>query len=397
MVLVRIGVDRLHLLRRVGNGLFHIAVLVPDECLLGVEPAFEELGDGGARELGVLAFVPGGGQRIERGLRLPPALGHNRNSAVADLHHVLDAGHVLYLGGVEAYELAAEHRAILDRRAQHAGEFQIEAVDLLTGEFGRGIEASERLAGNLPVLGIFERHVLRWLDPGGGFGNLAEGRGAAGGPMCDHAVRCAAFRCGDFPLVGGSRNQHGARGRAGLAYILVRFADGAASGRKLTAPHTVAREVLAGSWKFGRDLRPVAFQLLGHELGKARHRALPHLGAGDADHNAVVRLDHDPGRDLRGALRRTDDVGAEREVHAEGEPPAQRGRTYDEGAPIDLWNVGHGCLLPHAVAAAWIAARTCWNVPQRQMLVMALSMSASLGLGFSLSRAATAMIMPLWQ
>ena len=43
------------------------------------------------------------------------------------------------------------------------------------------------------------------------------------------------------------------------------------------------------------------------------------------------------------------------------------------------------------------AARTCWNVPQRQMLVMASSMSASVGLGFSLSRAVTAMIMPLWQ
>jgi hypothetical protein len=302
-----------------------------------------------------------------------------------------------FFGGVEAYELAAEHRAILDRRAQHAGEFHIEAVDVLTGELGRGIEALERLTDDLPVLGILKRHVLRRLDLGGGFGNLAEGRGAAGGPMRDHAVRCAAFRCGHFPLVGGSRNQHGARNGAGLAYILVRFADGAASGRKLTTPHTVACEVLPGSRKFGRDLQPVAFQLLGHELGEARHRALPHLGAGDADHDAVVRLDHDPGRDLRGALRGANDVGTERELHAEGEAAAERGRTCDKGAPIDLGNVGHGSPPPHAVAAAWIAARTCWNVPQRQMLVIALLMSASLGLGFSLSRAATAMIMPLWQ
>jgi hypothetical protein len=32
-------------------------------------------------------------------------------------------------------------------------------------------------------------------------------------------------------------------------------------------------------------LGPVALQLLGHELGEAGQRALPHLGAGDADHH----------------------------------------------------------------------------------------------------------------
>ena len=151
--------------------------------------------------------------------------------------------------------------------------------------------------------------------------------------MRDHAVRCAAFRCGHFPLVGGSRNQHGARSGAGLAYILVRFADGAASGRKLTTPHTVAREVLPGSRKFGRDLQPVAFQLLGHELGEARHRALPHLGAGDADHDAVVRLDHDPGRNLRGALR-----GA-----ASARQPADR--------QPRIWGVSHTVVIGGGVGA----------------------------------------------
>src|SRR4030088_3065636 len=92
--------------------------------------------------------------------------------------------------------------------------------------------------------------------------NLPQGVGGPGGPGGEPPCGCRAFRCGHFPLVGGSRNQHGARSGAGLAYILVRFADGAASGRKLTTPHTVAREVLPGSRKFGRDLQPVAFQLL---------------------------------------------------------------------------------------------------------------------------------------
>ena len=54
-------------------------------------------------------------------------------------------------------------------------------------------------------------------------------------------------------------------------------------------------------------------------------------------------------------------------------------------------------VLPQAFAAAWIASRTCWKVPQRQILVMASSMSWSVGFGFSFRSAATAMIMPLWQ
>src|SRR5258705_5759097 len=44
-----------------------------------------------------------------------------------------------------------------------------------------------------------------------------------------------------------------------------------------------------------------------------------------------------------------------------------------------------------------MASRTCWNVPQRQILVMPASMSASVGFGLSFRRAATAMIMPDWQ
>ena len=154
-------------------------MLVADVGLLGVEPALEEFGDGRARHLGVLAAVPGRRQRVERGLRLPPALGHDRNGAVADLHDVLDAGHALHLGGIEACELATEHRRILDRRAQHAGEFQIEAVDVRAGELGRGVEPLERLTGDLPVLRVLERDILRRLDLGGRLSDLAESGGAA--------------------------------------------------------------------------------------------------------------------------------------------------------------------------------------------------------------------------
>ena len=51
----------------------------------------------------------------------------------------------------------------------------------------------------------------------------------------------------------------------------------------------------------------------------------------------------------------------------------------------------------YAFAAAWMASRTCWKVPHRQMLVTRASMSASVGFGFSRRSAATAMIIPGWQ
>jgi hypothetical protein len=44
-----------------------------------------------------------------------------------------------------------------------------------------------------------------------------------------------------------------------------------------------------------------------------------------------------------------------------------------------------------------MARRTRGYVPQRQTLVMLLSISASLGLGFCASRDETAMIIPDWQ
>ena len=79
------------------------------------------------------AFVPLDRQRVERGLGLPPGVGHDRDGVVADLHDLLHARHALDLGGVEALHLAAEHRAILDRGVEHARQLEVDAVDLLAG------------------------------------------------------------------------------------------------------------------------------------------------------------------------------------------------------------------------------------------------------------------------
>ena len=75
--------------------------------------------------------------------------------------HLLDARHARDLGGVEALHLAAEHRAVLDRGVEHAGQLQVDAVDLRAGHLVERVEALHRLADDLPVLRVLERHVRR--------------------------------------------------------------------------------------------------------------------------------------------------------------------------------------------------------------------------------------------
>ena len=121
VVQIRVGVDGLDPFRRAGDGRLGIAVLVADKGLFGVEPGLENLGDRGARDLGIRAFVPDDRQRIERGLGLPPCLRHDGHAGVANLHHLFDAGHALDLGGIEARHLAAEDGAFLDCGIEHSG------------------------------------------------------------------------------------------------------------------------------------------------------------------------------------------------------------------------------------------------------------------------------------
>ena len=399
MVLIRVRVHRLHLLRRAGERLLDIATLVADERLLGIKTAFEEFGDRSARHLRIGAFVPGHRQCLQRAVRLPPRVADDRNGGVADLEHVLDAFHALNLGGIEARELAAEHGAIPDRGAQHSGQLEVQAIDLLAGKFGQGVEPLERFAGDGPILGIFERHILGRLDLGCGFGDLAVGRGAARRLVRDHAFRRAALGGGHLPLIGGRLNQHGASRGAGLAHVVIGLANAAAAGGEIIAPHAIAGETLPRRGKFHRDFVPVTVELLGDELGETGRGALSHLGAGDADHDGVVRADHHPGGHLGRAVRRANDLrSAERNVEPKCQSASGGRGTHHELAAINCRHIRHGCLPPHALAAAaWIAARTCWKVPQRQILVMVVSMSASVGFGLSLSSAATAMIIPHWQ
>src|SRR5262249_3347552 len=102
MVLIGIAVDRLAFLGRAGQDGLHVATLIADERLLGVEAFLEPFGDRGARDLGVLALIPHDRKGIERALGLPPAVGDDRDGIIFDLHHLLHAVVAGDLGGVEA-------------------------------------------------------------------------------------------------------------------------------------------------------------------------------------------------------------------------------------------------------------------------------------------------------
>src|SRR5262249_18633429 len=152
---------------------------------------------------------------------LPPAIGHNGNSRLADLKDVLDPLLALDFGGIETHQLAAEHGTVPDRGAEHPGQLHVQTVNMLAGDLGRGVEPLEWLAGDLPILRILQYHVLWWLDLGSRFGDVAECLSAARGLVCDHTVRCAALRRRNLPFARRSLDQHGSCDGTGLPDIFV--------------------------------------------------------------------------------------------------------------------------------------------------------------------------------
>ena len=277
---------------------------------------------------------------------MPPGVGHHRHRAVAHRHHLLHAGAAGDGCGIEALDLAAEYRAVLDGGVEQSGQLQVHAVDLRAGEFVLGVQAHDRLADELPVLRVLQRHVGRRRELAGGFGHLAVAGAAPGWAVRDDAVGGAAFADRHLPFIGRRLHQQQTRGGAALADVVLRFADAAAATGGEVAPDAVARQVLAGRRLFGADLGPVAFQFLGHQLCQPGERALPHLGAHDADHHAVVGQHTHPGVDFR---RRCGALGCrlagQGNMEADHQAACGGGAAAQEAAARDVDACVHGGLL----------------------------------------------------
>src|SRR5205085_11908244 len=138
--------------------------------------------DGLARDLVVGAFLPGNVQGFERLVGLPPRVGDDSYCGIPDLHDVADAGHRLGLGLVVTLDLGAEHGRLHDRGVEHAGQLDVDGVDLLACELFDGVEALHALAGDLPVLRVLQLDVL-------GIGRRQLGRSGSYLAVGDRAAR----------------------------------------------------------------------------------------------------------------------------------------------------------------------------------------------------------------
>ena len=189
---------------------------------------------------------------------MPPSVGDHRDRTAAHRHHFLDAGALGDGRGVEALDLAADHRAVSDRCIEHAGKLQVHAVDLGAVGLVHGVEPGQRFAGDRPVLGVFQSHFARRLEQRRGRGDLAVSCALAAGGVGDHAGDDLAFGGRHAPVGGGGLHQHHPGCGAAFAHIVMRFADAAAAAGREIAPDALACQVLSRRGVFGRDFGPVA-------------------------------------------------------------------------------------------------------------------------------------------
>ena len=175
--------------------------------------------------------------------------------------------------------------------------------------------------------------------------------------MGDHAVDRTTFFNIDAPVISRGFNQHLPGDCSALAHILMAASNTLAAARGETAPDAIASKALAGCGILGCDFCPVALEFLGDQLRQTGQRPLSHLGTGNAYHDGIVWLDHDPGVDLGSfsnfsLLSRQCGVVSLGDVHAKGKPGADRGAVNQKFTPRDV----HAFLLHDVPARLLISA-----------------------------------------
>ncbi len=334
LVGLRGGVER-------GRG---VARLVSHKGIVGVQAFVQHRADAGAIDLAGLAGFPGYRQRLDRLVGTPPGVGDHGDCVVVQGHNSLDTGHVFDFVGVVGLECPAPDRAGHDRCVHHAGQVQVGAVDLFARELVSGIQPRHRRADQLPVLRVLEGHGLGRCERRCGGGNGAVAHAAPAGDVGHDAVFGPALAGINAQALGSRPDQHLAAGGTALPHILVAAANAAAAAGGEIAPDPVPGQVFPRGRIFRLDLRPVALQLFGDQLGKACERALAHFGTRNTDHHSIVRVNECPGRDLAGVtgqgrvgVEGGAVSGAAAQAHANGKAPSGLGSAEHEAAAADLY------------------------------------------------------------
>ena len=249
------------------------------------------------------AFVPHDLQRPARVVRLPPAVGDDRDAGGQEVvappgdrvddERVLDARQPLHLVEVGADGLAAKHRTLVEDREERTRRLDVDAERRLAGHDVGVVDALDRLADDLEVLRILVGG-LDGLDRGRRHRRDARrqrrvGRLATGGRVRDDAASRRQFTGRHVPMLRGGGHHHQPAAGANLPHRIVVDGNGAAAAFGLRPVLRIEIGLL------DLDLAPVDVELVGDDLRQGGPDALSRLRVLRDDREGVVGVDGDVG------------------------------------------------------------------------------------------------------
>ena len=222
-----------------------------------------------------------------------PVAVRNDCDSVVDLHHVNDAGHALGLGPIEAANLPANDRALLDARVDHPRQFHVDPKLGRAVHFGGRIHAGHPLPNNAEVLGVFDCNLFWNRQFGCGRRQASVGRLFTVSPN-HHAVFGTQAGTVDLPFCCGRRDQHLADLSATGAQLFPAIANRGRPTRDLGAKQGID---VYRSRRRGRhlDLTQVHIQLFCDQHGQGRVDPLTHLRTCRKNGDGVVVCNMHPG------------------------------------------------------------------------------------------------------
>ena len=293
--------------------------------------------------LGGRAFIPGGAEFFARGVGLPPGVGDDGNAAMEaeEVGSAVNGEGVADAGlGFDFVEIGAEKFTCIDGAffvdgIQHAGNFEVDAVERFSGDDGRVVDAVNRLADDFVIFGILELDgfEIRCGKCSGFFRERAVSEGAVREGMDDAAGGSLAFGFRDGPGLRGGGDEHLAAGGANTAKrIPVDGSGGAASGALRAVNGFVEVGLLDA------DGLPIDVELVGDDHGEAGLDALTdfRILADDGDGAVGGDADESGGQEgWNGRLRRLrEKFRSDFGVEGEEESATGDGGDTKEGATI---------------------------------------------------------------